>query len=689
MSTYLWYRDQKRLDLGGVSRYTIDFTTGDLALTEIYLRLKNLEKTPLRAIHLLNGPFILYSHVIPYNYNHKHRFRPEDSRLNAEVVFKNAIKPGQTFNVKLSLNHNSLKKTQSDGSKTYSWECDIVSQIVLSRKASILYDLMIGDDMLNMRKLNRSMITSLAKGDFATTHDEKELEGNSQVENLGSSRKPGLHVKVKLVDDLWTLDPNDPNLPIHLIVVTHGIFSNLTADMLYLKEQLASLDDNLVVTGYRGNAGRTEKGIHKLGVGVSFFVTDVIDQLEKKGLKIAKISFVAHSLGGPVQLYALKHVLLVKGQDYFSKKGILLQHFVCIASPMLGVLSEMSLWISWFLDLGTLGKTGRDLTLLKKLPLFRNENSNSKKNNFKPILETLPDEPIQSLLRLFKLRTVYANAYNDGIVPLRTSSLLYLDWGAMGDVSDLRDHPEHLRDHSLRESTSHVSTETNALGHDVSAVPYERKGVVLNNKAFKDYSESRTPFGDEDLGQASDTSSALPLDMLYRKRISKKAKWYSRISAKGTDSSLTDDTDGYLRCEDDESVEYNIPPKASAVESALNTLICPVPSRRFITSPQERTPVIFHDRFYHFSNIPRGSSSNVGTFKRLFRSKEWKLEKQVRIARKYHSDGLNWRKVLVYLPPDAHNNIVVRRRFANGYGWGVVDHIRDQIFEEPKLAPKI
>ena len=51
------------------------------------------------------------------------------------------------------------------------------------------------------------------------------------------------------------------------------------------------------------------------------------------------------------------------------------------------------------------------------------------------------------------------------------------------------------------------------------------------------------------------------------------------------------------------------------------------------------------------------------------------VRKTKQIADKYHTWG--WRKVLVNLPPDAHNNIVVRRRFANGYGWGVVDHLCD------------
>ncbi|KFY53017.1 hypothetical protein V497_08412, partial [Pseudogymnoascus sp. VKM F-4516 (FW-969)] len=48
-------------------------------------------------------------------------------------------------------------------------------------------------------------------------------------------------------------------------------------------------------------------------------------------------------------------------------------------------------------------------------------------------------------------------------------------------------------------------------------------------------------------------------------------------------------------------------------------------------------------------------------------------------ARAYHRD-LSWRKVLVRLEPDAHNNIIVRRKFANAYGWPVVQHLVDTHF---------
>jgi hypothetical protein len=55
-----------------------------------------------------------------------------------------------------------------------------------------------------------------------------------------------------------------------------------------------------------------------------------------------------------------------------------------------------------------------------------------------------------------------------------------------------------------------------------------------------------------------------------------------------------------------------------------------------------------------------------------------------KIARAYHRD-LSWRKVLVRLEPDAHNNMMVRRTFANAYGWPVVRHLCDAHFGDGAL----
>ncbi|KAM9898816.1 hypothetical protein OXX79_006085 [Metschnikowia pulcherrima] len=675
----LWYKDKQKFRLGDVCRYKIQFTNRDPSRSEIYFRVKNIERTGLRAFHLVNGPFILYCHVIPCNYDPHVKFEPESTEVSNEVCFRNTIKPGQTFNVRLCMNGNSLRRRNKDGSTTHEWTCDLMCQIVLNLRVSLSFVVMIGENLDEMRRISRSPLTNLSKGDFQLPLKEENGHG---VE-WGVAGHEDLSVECAKTDDIWTKTPRLPGKPVHLVIVTHGIFSNLTADMLYLREMLSSLSsDNYLVDGYRGNAGRTEKGIHRLGVGVSTYVTGLIAELQKKGHTISRISFVGHSLGGPVQLYALKHILLVNGTDYFEKQNIALTHFVCLASPMLGVISEMSLWISWFLDLGTLGKTGRDLTLSKKLPNVT-RHGEGKFGMVRPVLESLPDEPVQDALKQFQSRVVYANAVNDGIVPLRTSALLYLDWEALGDVRDLKDHRKSMGDAESEQSaanSSHVpgespsekpSTEKNNAGNDVGQIP-DDADLNLAEK----YTSFLSRIFNMDGESVSHRKEKRP------KRIKKRIKRYARISAKSSDRYDEVQTDT-----GDEVNSINIPPKASAVESALNSLICPIPSRDFIDDPDSRTPVIFHDKFYHFKSIPE-EESHTGSISKFFKYYDWRMDKQVKIARKYHTPDLSWRKVLVYLPPDAHNNIIVRRRFANGYGWGVIEHLRQEVFGGEKVAAK-
>lgn len=722
MRPYLWYRDKDSLNLGGVCRYNIIYTLIDPDKTEIYYRLKNIERASIRAIHLLSGPFILYCHVIPHNYDHLKEFNPSDSKDNKEVIFENEIKPGQTFNVKLKLNENSYVKDSEEGFPVYLWSIDVVSQIVVTTKTVIMYDFMIGDDFKGMKKINH--------GPFPNSLTNTSHNGSNSYKGketpLGVSANSQLSVVKQSTKDLWTNQPKNPQMPVHLIILTHGIFSNVTADMLHMKDSLEfSVKENILVRGYEGNAGKSEKGIKKLGMRLSKYIIHLIEDLNDLDIQIDKISFIGHSLGGLVQLYAIKEILVTRGEDYFLKKNIKPQNLICMASPLLGILSEMNIFISWFLDLGTLGKTGRDLTLLKKIPNLKqlaNKNDIHKRDTFKPILETLPDDPLQEFLSKFEHLALYANAINDGIVPLRTSGLLYLDYEALGNVGKL----QHDKSKKL-ENYDHDDTrliETNTTKESVGEISVDKSEEYDTNDEKRDKTKSHRQFLSLNLSTNKHNKH------LARKRLNRKQRNILRINAKGSDlldydDSETDDsvtpnlnnqTTTYspgrrgrdaLQSESDERAELNLPPKASSLESALSTIFCPTPSNNYIINPGSRDPVIFHDKYYQFEGLPIGpqeeheqsKTSRLG--KVLFSYNDWKLDKQVKIAKKYHTPKLNWRKVLVSLPPDAHNNIVVRRKFSNGYGWGVIDHLCKELFDtdiqhldnvgtiDPKMKAKI
>ncbi|EGW31390.1 uncharacterized protein SPAPADRAFT_51408 [Spathaspora passalidarum NRRL Y-27907] len=699
-----WYRDRDNLNIGGVNRYTITYTRRDPSQTQVYLRLKNIERSSIRAINLLQGPFILYCHVIPYNYDPHRQFTPDDADTNTEVLFDNQIKPNQSFNATLLLNDNSRVSSSEEGD-VFQWEIDIISQIVVSTKSTILFDLMIGDDLALMKRLVRSKISQTLDNLSSPLSPplEEEIEEFNKEKINHKIYNPQLKVEKLTADDIWDNEPKDPSKPVHLVIVTHGLFSNLTADMLYLKDTLeAKVQENILVRGYRYNAGRTERGVKRLGSNVA---TYIISLIETTPYKIDKISFIAHSLGGLVQLYAIKYILIHKGADYFEKIHIQPQNLIALASPLLGILNEVSFLISWVLDIGTLGKTGRDLALSKRIPTFGDLYMNeAKRKTFKPILETLPDDPLQIFLSKFKSLTVYANAINDGIVPLRTSALLYLDYEALGDVSELK-KTKHIGEHPELEDPENP-IETNLTRQSVSEVP--EYDIADEEKSAREQMQSKKEAEIWQLAKQPIVAAQELYQQLLRvssneSKLTKREQKYLKFSAKGTDYNLFEnvlpdtspvDSSGNSLGDEETTVVSSenglpekaivVPPKASAIASAISALICPVPTTNFIINPQSRHHVIFHDKYYHFNDIPKqeSNSSTKQSFNDFFRYHgKWKRRKQVIIANKYHAENLNWRKVLVNLPPDAHTNIIVRRRFANGYGWGVIDHLCETLFD--------
>ncbi|KAK6461690.1 putative serine esterase-domain-containing protein [Scheffersomyces coipomensis] len=700
----LWYRDKQILKIGQVNRYTITVERQDSDIDQIYLRLKNIERPPIRAFHLLNGPFILYCHIVPYNYNYQQRFIPDDIENSKEIQFNHDIKPGETFKGILRMNENSHVKDN-----IFQWEVDIISQIVITDKTNISYDLVIGRDMQMLKKLHhmnslQNTLTTLSTN-IINDNGVKLEDGNIELEK---SIHPHLTVVKQDTRQLWDIKPKYPTKPVHLIILTHGIFSNLTADMLYVRDTLLNTsNENIIIKGYEGNAGKTEKGVKKLGKNMGKYLINYIEN--ECPFKIEKVSFIGHSLGGLVQLYAIRYILLIKGPKWFDQYGLIPHNLIFLASPLLGILNEISFFLSWFLDLGTLGKTGRDLTLSKrKFPTSSSSAETSDDLSMKPVLELLPDFPLHEFLTRFKHLTIYANAINDGIVPLRTAALLYLDYEALGDVKELKHHK------SIKSSNQslHHSIETNNTIDTVTEVPEDGD----DDDAKEKKSKGRGLIGlykqiiNLNLGKSAKINPTRKLTNREKRYLKINSKGIDTIDMNHDDNNTNQSLTGSTSSSNDSSnnltnntstttariesttptnITLNIPPRANVVESAINTILCPIPSTKFIMDPNSRDDVIFHDKYYKFENIPQHedeqqnhqqSEDKKVQFTWSLINHDWKLKKQVKIARKYHTDKLNWRKILVNLPPDAHNNIIVRRRFANGYGWGVIDHLCSNLF---------
>lgn len=331
---------------------------------------------------------------------------------------------------------------------------------------------------------------------------------------------------------------------VHLVVLTHGLHSNLGGDMLYIKEsidlavQQAKIDrkarlakerseraaarkkaaqegngedlgeenddeeddddEEVIVRGYSGNATKTERGIKYLGKRLARYVlsttypdqpylpsskavtdkaavalhggnsADVAEGSSPRSshkrsvvqnspteshrqYKFTKISFIAHSLGGLVQTYAVAYIQKHSPQFFDLIKPV---NFIAMASPLLGLNHENPMYVKFALDFGLVGRTGQDLGLTWRAPTIARSGWSSLMGNLgenahkkvlgeaqpesKPLLRILPTGPAHIALKKFRNRTVYSNVVNDGIVPLRTSCLLFLDWQGLGRVEKAR-----------------------------------------------------------------------------------------------------------------------------------------------------------------------------------------------------------------------------------------------------------
>lgn len=528
----------------------------------------------MRAAYLA-GPYVLYVDCRPEEYNvHEKSFVTAD-----QPVFDLQLLPGKAFYAEL-LCHTYRPK--------YRWTVDVVSQILFNNSIATNFDVCIATD-----------------------------------KDMSHYSVPAPHLAVSVYDtlDLWNLPVPDTTKPLHLVILTHGLHSNVSADMMFLKEQIDSLQENVVVKGFFGNVCKTEKGIKYLGSRVAEYVVGLVRN--ETFSSVDKISFVGHLLGGLVQTFAIAY--LQSNYPWFFEK-IRPVNFVTLASPMLGVIHENPTYVKLALLAGVVGRTGQELGLqLTEV-------------GKKPLLLLLASGITHKVLKRFMRRTVYANVVNDGIVPLRTSALLYLDY------------------------------------HGLS---------LLVGPGEKVAEDAKIPV---DLPNNEDSQTLPLLSMLSFFMPQKQRDRYSRYQ---TNSSST---------ESGNSIERTLEeiPKPSMIESATSLILPPLPSTKYITDPDSRENVILHDKVYSEDDLPnlkedgtkqqdqkkKGVIQMISDKRDEFRqliegnvSEHYEEE----IAREYHKLML-WRKVLVKLKPDAHNNIVVRRRFANAYGWPVIEHLVENHF---------
>lgn len=825
-----------------------------------------------------------------------------------------------------------------------SWVVEVTSQVIFSNSAAVHYEVLLGRDE---KSLSLGFPVSLTSG---STHPPPGQVSDHQISDRqeGMGAREGRHaaqpkgiysraIRVRVDDtaSLW----NTPKMPewrengnlkgkekdetrnvvgegqatedehrpkrqkkVHLVVLTHGLHSNLGADMLYLKESIDATakqakidakarrakrreeerdkaaqegtghvehhdverknedgitknpatqaeenldeeedDEEVIVRGFSGNAVRTERGIKYLGKRLAKYVLNMTypdqpfkptakkstaealthalkpdDTLQDEGepahrkssiikepyhdrslpYKFTSISFIAHSLGGLVQMYAVAYIQKHSPEFFDLIKPV---NFIALASPFLGLSNENPLYVKFALDFGLVGRTGQDLGLTWRAPTIARSGwgaivgsigESHKKGEgesgpeSKPLLRILPTGPAHIVLKKFRNRTVYSNVVNDGVVPLRTSCLLFLDWSGLGRVekarrenglvgtmaswgwaeltgansgspmrktfndgggsdadetsSDPQNYPGGYQGGEVPQPPPYATTEDDT---------HSLKSTEDDHSATKDDdlpSQSQTTTSEGALASImkfftpSDSSQKSHNHQVKQPKIYKRSQTLHIGSSESSSTSLPKQESPPRKSrgkatngddEHDDPERLSAPPKTTFFESAGDLLKPPLPSVDFLIDPSSRPRTIFHDRVYHPEDIPppplkkksapssmrrpsvtARSVSSDRTPRRVphadssLSTRDYDdtkhtnpnkdprevidgsaMKVEEKIARAYHRD-LSWRKVLVRLEPDAHNNMIVRRMFANAYGWPVVKHLCDTHFSDSAAA---
>lgn len=189
--------------------------------------------------------------------------------------------------------------------------------------------------------------------------------------------------------------------------------------MAYLESALRKKypEDRLHLLVVKGNSGSfTYDGIELGAERVTKEIEDTLEDLERIGKKIKKLSVVGYSLGGLVARYVIG---LLYSNDWFSKLEPV--NFTTFATPHLGVRTPYlgvhnQVWN--LLGSRTLSVSGQQLFTVD---VFR--------NNKQPLLSLLadPSSIFIKALAAFKNRVLYANIINDRSAPYYTTCITPTD----------------------------------------------------------------------------------------------------------------------------------------------------------------------------------------------------------------------------------------------------------------------
>ena len=240
------------------NRYTITYTPADDPIlpipSNLYVRVKNTSAIPLRAAYL-HGPYTLYAACYPSQFDPNTKYERQD--LEGTPQFEPYLKAGGGWDAIIKVPAN-LQEAHDFGSpsqggpasgQSVSWIVEIQSQVIFSSSAAVHFELLVGRDEKSLAYFSGGAWSSGngAPGPPAKLQDHW-LPGTRGSQVLASK---GVYTKSIALHDSQPLCDNpapegSTEVPmksakkkkVHLVLLTHGLHSNLGADMLYLKESI-------------------------------------------------------------------------------------------------------------------------------------------------------------------------------------------------------------------------------------------------------------------------------------------------------------------------------------------------------------------------------------------------------------------------------------------------------------------
>jgi len=270
----------------------------------------------------------------------------------------------------------------------------------------------------------------------------------------------------------------------HLCVLVHGLWGK-PLHLNHLKNTLLEQhpDGRLYVLVPNSNAEYlTYDGIELGAERITHEIEQKVEELDKEGAKLSKISIVGYSLGGLIARYAIG--LLYKNGLFDRLQPT---NFTTFATPHLGVRSPSvgyggQVWNT--LGAKTLSTSGAQMFL-----------ADSFRDTGKPLLSVLAEANSIFIrgLRMFKKKNVYANTMNDRSVPFFTSCISRVDQFVDPDAIDVNYLPGQEPDkqvildpsnpvtprQSAEETRSLIERYTSINQRTISSIPFYAAITVL------------------------------------------------------------------------------------------------------------------------------------------------------------------------------------------------------------------